>query len=173
MFWSIKSKRLDKLFPWRNNHVMDWELKWWQRPFINFCGWRATCNVAIQNLLGFIFCKRDKKHLWKNYSVWRDLGVFLLSLLCVFGWFFLIDVLIWKFRRRFNLMPKPVIRVPSKPTNFLGEVDIMSDEWDNFINNLTDAQGIELMRLFELHVKGEVCITKLENIVLKEESNGL
>jgi len=177
VFRSIKSSWLDKIFPWRWRSTFEWELKWWQKPFINFVTWQCNTGASIGRIYHYVTCSKDNKEqwqiFWKRNSIWKDLRICVVHLILIVGWFFLIDVLIWKFRRRFNLTPKPVVRVPSKPTNFLGEVDIMSDEWDNFINNLTDAQGIELMRLFELHMKGEVCITKLEDIVLKEESNGL
>jgi len=48
MFWGIKSKRLDRLFPWRVRHVEDCEILWWQRPFLVYClkkgYWRTVCN---------------------------------------------------------------------------------------------------------------------------------
>ena len=162
MFWSIKSKWLDKVFPWRVG-VGDWDIKWWQRPFLIFNTWRCNVTIAIQNILGFLFCKPDKKHLWANYSIRRELKIFLISLLLGWGWLFLLDVLYWRFRRKFNLMPKPVkASTPELPTNFLGEVD--SEAMFSYFETLTPEQIQELHSLFQKHVKGEVYITKLEDL---------
>ena len=160
MFWSIKSKWLDELFPWRRG-VCDWELKKWQRPFLAYCGWKQGFYGSLSRLF-YRKIRRSNKQFWNADDEKKHLRRVLLGLLFVFGWFWIVEFLFWEFRRKFNLVPKPVEPPPS--TGFLGEVGW--EEMNTYLSTLTDDQFDELFTLFQKHIKGKVFITKLEDIVL-------
>ena len=64
MFWSIKSKWLDKLFPWRIRDIHDWDVAWWQRPFLIFNVWHRDFNGFKSRL--YWKCKRIRDIVLKG-----------------------------------------------------------------------------------------------------------
>ena len=91
MFWGIKSKRLDVLFPWRYRDIHDWDVSWWQRPFLCLNGYHCRFNASFDRLF-----RVKRFFLYKEMKF--DILRVLLGMLLVIGWFWSIP-LIFRYKR--------------------------------------------------------------------------